>query len=743
MIKQLLRLLCALPALLAGQAGAQSSLGPSGLGPFYQPGWYQGYVPTPAQWANMWSNKVDYFSTGIPVQYGGTGATTKLGAAQNLGLLQAALPSGNIFVGNSLNTAAGVAPSGDLTTTNAGVFSVSNLSHVTNGSLANSGLANPSTTVNGVTCTLGSTCTITATATSITAGTTTLMGTTHANGLLYNAANVAANLATANNGVLVTDGSGVPSISTTLPNGLTMGATTFSGSGFNGGIGTFRSTTSANSVKIQGLNGVSIQDTAFAQLTDGTNNVFLGLTGTGAGGNVGRFRVIGANGFENFSVDTNGNVGIGISSPATKLAVAGTIGTNVGDVDPGTGAAMYIVGSGAFQTVIAGAAFAVNTGLNGARAERLRVDISGNVGIGTSSPGALLEVNGTAKIGGILTYMNGTAIPSGGLAGFGYNFFSTPNFGIYGGTGAPALSAAKGSLYLRNDNGAVYSNNNGTTGWTQLAAGGVSVTGTPVANQLATWNSSSAIQGLTAANNSVLQTDGSGVPSWVTALPSGITATTQAALDGSTKVATNQYADAAVAVGMPIGACVPYGGASAPTGWVLSFGQAISRTTFAALFAIYSTTFGIGDGSTTFNMPDLRGSVPVGKDNMGGVTRGLVTNAGSGITGTTLGATGGAQNHAHSASVTVSSTGSTSGNLAVSASGSGTTGGPSDGTVIAGTPADTNVSSATHTHNVSLTVAGSTSGVLSVATSGSGAGSTSTSANMPPTVIMNYICKTQ
>ena len=57
----------------------------------------------------------------------------------------------------------------------------------------------------------------------------------------------------------------------------------------------------------------------------------------------------------------------------------------------------------------------------------------------------------------------------------------------------------------------------------------------------------------------------------------------------------------------PIGTILPYGGASAPSGWFLCQGQAVSRTTYSELFAVIGTSFGAGDGSTTFNIPDLRG----------------------------------------------------------------------------------------------------------------------------------------
>lgn len=64
---------------------------------------------------------------------------------------------------------------------------------------------------------------------------------------------------------------------------------------------------------------------------------------------------------------------------------------------------------------------------------------------------------------------------------------------------------------------------------------------------------------------------------------------------------------------------------TAPAGWLLCYGQAISRSTYAALFNIIGTTFGTGDGSTTFNLPDMRGRFPLGQDDMGGSSANRVT----------------------------------------------------------------------------------------------------------------------
>lgn len=56
----------------------------------------------------------------------------------------------------------------------------------------------------------------------------------------------------------------------------------------------------------------------------------------------------------------------------------------------------------------------------------------------------------------------------------------------------------------------------------------------------------------------------------------------------------------------------PFAGSIAPDGWLLCNGQAVSRTLYSALFGVIGTSFGAGDGSTTFNVPDFRGAVPVG-----------------------------------------------------------------------------------------------------------------------------------
>lgn len=104
---------------------------------------------------------------------------------------------------------------------------------------------------------------------------------------------------------------------------------------------------------------------------------------------------------------------------------------------------------------------------------------------------------------------------------------------------------------------------------------------------------------------------------------------------GAVSVAT-LATDAATALA-PTGMLAPFAGSSAPSGWLLCSGQTVSRTTFAALFAVVGTTYGAGDGSTTFAVPDMRGRTVFGLDNMGGTDAGRLSLA------NTLGLAAGAQ----------------------------------------------------------------------------------------------------
>jgi microcystin-dependent protein len=95
--------------------------------------------------------------------------------------------------------------------------------------------------------------------------------------------------------------------------------------------------------------------------------------------------------------------------------------------------------------------------------------------------------------------------------------------------------------------------------------------------------------------------------------------------------------------------------ATAPTGFQALDGSAVSRTTYPALFTLLGTTYGSGDGSTTFNLPDWRGRTPVGYD-AGNATSRMTGDATGGIDASTVGNTGGEQAHAQTSTEMASHT---------------------------------------------------------------------------------------
>jgi microcystin-dependent protein len=166
-----------------------------------------------------------------------------------------------------------------------------------------------------------------------------------------------------------------------------------------------------------------------------------------------------------------------------------------------------------------------------------------------------------------------------------------------------------------------------------------------------------------------------------------------------------------VAGAVPVGVVNPFAGATAPSGWLLCFGQAVSRTQYPVLFTTLSTTYGSGDGSTTFNIPDMRGRAVAGKDDMGGTAASRLTSTVL-TASNTLGATGGTQTH---------------------------------------TMTSAEMPSHTHTIRVDSGAGGAAaaippsnatpSGFNSVASSSAGSGSAHL--NTQPTIVLNYIIKAQ
>ena len=172
-----------------------------------------------------------------------------------------------------------------------------------------------------------------------------------------------------------------------------------------------------------------------------------------------------------------------------------------------------------------------------------------------------------------------------------------------------------------------------------------------------------------------------------------------------------------VSASLPSGTVVPFAGTSAPTGYLLAQGQAVSRSTYSDLFSAIGTTYGSGDGSSTFNLPDLRGRVVAGKDDMGGSSANRLTDQTGGLNGDTLGDTGGSETHTLTEAQLAAHTHGAGSYTAAFPSGNNSSGGQG------------NTGSNTTTN---LTVSG---------TSGS-TGSGSAHNNVQPTIILNYIIKT-
>lgn len=163
----------------------------------------------------------------------------------------------------------------------------------------------------------------------------------------------------------------------------------------------------------------------------------------------------------------------------------------------------------------------------------------------------------------------------------------------------------------------------------------------------------------------------------------------------------------------PLGVVLPYAGASAPTGWALCDGTAVSRSTYSALFALIGTTFGAGDGSTTFNLPDLRSRFIAGK--------------GTGTWSDALAETGGSKDaitveHTHTA--TTNTTGSHTHSETTRSSTAGASSGSAVNANIGLVPGSTG-SNGSHSHTVTV----------------DNAGSSGTDANLPPYLTLNHIIR--
>ena len=192
---------------------------------------------------------------------------------------------------------------------------------------------------------------------------------------------------------------------------------------------------------------------------------------------------------------------------------------------------------------------------------------------------------------------------------------------------------------------------------------------------------------------------------------------------------------------IPVGTVSDFAGTTAPDRWLLAYGQEVSRTTYALAFAVLGETYGAGDSSTTFNLPDLRGRVTAGKDDMGGTSADRLTDQTGGVNGDTIGDTGGAETHTLLTA-----------ELAAHTHGAGTYTAASDGahthvqtingydwnTVPQGSHSTGSISSHTDKASTASTQSGGTH-THSITGSSASSGSDTAHNNVQPTIILNKI----
>ena len=181
----------------------------------------------------------------------------------------------------------------------------------------------------------------------------------------------------------------------------------------------------------------------------------------------------------------------------------------------------------------------------------------------------------------------------------------------------------------------------------------------------------------------------------------------------------------------PAGAVMPFAQSSAPTGWLKCNGAAVSRTTYATLFAAIGTTYGAGDGSTTFNLPELRGEFIRGLDDSRGIDTARAlgsaqSDANKSHTHTGSAQSGGAHTHtgtaqsggAHTHTGSTNSTGAHTHTVSYgTASGTRTTGSGPDGPWTDPTTVSTS-SAGTHSHTVTIDSGGAHTHTLTVDSGG-------------------------
>ena len=308
--------------------------------------------------------------------------------------------------------------------------------------------------------------------------------------------------------------------------------------------------------------------------------------------------------------DLSANLNVAIGYEAMKAVNTGSQNVAIGYralLNETTGSTSVAVGANALQNQIGGAG---NTGI-GNEALTSCTNCNSNTSVGIWSLYSVISGSDNTAIGyRALYYATGQANIAIGT-GAAINLTTGSNNIFIGYSIEPQDPTASNQLNIGN---IIFGNGIDGTG-TTLSSGniGIGVTAPSEKLEVNGKTKTTTLQVTTgAADGSVLQSDASGNATWAP-------------------------------VGMPTAALTPYAGASAPSGWLICDGSAVNRTTYAALFAIVGTTYGAGDGSTTFNLPDLQGRVPVGVGTGTYKSAGIFHSNGASLTARTLGEYDGAE----------------------------------------------------------------------------------------------------
>jgi microcystin-dependent protein len=450
---------------------------------------------------------------------------------------------------------------------------------------------------------------------------------------------------------------------------------------------------------------------------DGSGNVGIGTTDTnlfdGVGG-VTRLAVCGSDTSTNVANNSSANIAV-INTDTTAGNTAAVHFARADTDDTPNYAGASIVAQFP-DTQVTGQypkgllAFLTSTAANQAPSEKMRITSSGDVGIGTNSPvftagGGVMVQNTTQANYRLADGTNYVDLLQSSGAGYLWNRAS--NFLSFGtnntermrieSTGVVIISGP--SLRL-NDNIEIEFGTGGGATDAQIAWSGTAlefdVNGGPLYLDMGNDNDFY-IRDVNSSYAQALKVDVSA--------GDVIALTNVNAANGKLQEGGNSL--------IPPGSIIMYGAAAAPGGWLLCEGGAISRTTYADLFSAISTTYGAGDGSTTFNVPDFRDRAPYGASTflLGSKTAGEVDASGQNSTGTGTSGSSGA--------TTVAS------NTGTGTTGTGTTGTGTTGTSTSGGTAPTIPAA---TYNTGTATSGG-SGATTVAANTGNAGATTVAAN--------------